>query len=101
MGMGILLGVLVAVALTFLGRGFLAWLAGFGVWLVAWRLTGVSSPFLFEATIVVLVALALVFGLPPLRRLIVSKAIMARMGKVMPRLGDTEKIALEAGTAWW
>jgi acyl-CoA dehydrogenase len=101
MGMGILLGVLVAIALTFLGRGFLAWLAGFGVWLFAWRLDGVASPWLFQATIVVLMGLALVFGLPPLRRLLVSKAVMARMAKVLPKLGDTEKIALEAGTVWW
>ena len=41
------------------------------------------------------------FGLPPLRRALVSGVAMRRMAKVLPKLGDTERIALEAGTVWW
>jgi acyl-CoA dehydrogenase len=97
----VVLAVVVALALLFVGRGFLAWLSGFAVLLIGWRMGGVTSPFLFQATIVLLVAVALVFGLPPLRRLLVSKTVMATMAKVLPKLGDTERIALEAGTVWW
>ncbi|HZP66282.1 MAG TPA: acyl-CoA dehydrogenase [Rudaea sp.] len=88
-------------ALLFLGYGFLAWVGAAGVWLIGWRITGVASPLLFEATITVLVVLALVFGVPLLRRLIVSRLAMKAMAPVLPRLGDTERIALEAGTVWW
>src|SRR6185312_9161478 len=58
-------------------------------------------PLLFESVTVVLIVLAALFGLPPLRRLIVSRLAMRTMGKVLPRLGETERIALEAGTVWW
>ncbi|WP_300616608.1 acyl-CoA dehydrogenase [Dokdonella sp.] len=95
------LALLVFTALAFRGLGFLAWIAAAGVWLVGWRVTGVHSPNLFVATIGVLAVLAAVFGLPPLRRELVSRFVMPRFAKVLPRLGDTERIALEAGTVWW
>jgi acyl-CoA dehydrogenase len=97
----IALALFVALTLTFLGRGFLAWVAGSGVLLFGWRLSGPSSPALFQGVTLTLMALALLFGVPPLRRLLVSSFAMRRMAKVLPRLGDTERIALEAGTVWW
>lgn len=96
-----LLALLAFAALAFRGLGFLAWVVAAGVWLLGWRVTGVESPNLFAATTIVLVALAAVFGLPPLRRALVSRFVMPRFAKVLPRLGDTERIALEAGTVWW
>ncbi|HZX90596.1 MAG TPA: acyl-CoA dehydrogenase, partial [Rudaea sp.] len=88
-------------ALLFLGYGFFAWTGAAAVWLLGWRILGVSSPLLFEACVIVLIALALIFGFPPLRRLLVSRFAMKAMAPVLPRLGDTERIALEAGTVWW
>jgi len=88
-------------ALLFLGYGFFAWTGAAAVWLLGWRVLGVSSPLLFEACVIVLIALALIFGFPPLRRLLVSRFAMKAMAPVLPRLGDTERIALEAGTVWW
>ncbi|HEX6833956.1 MAG TPA: acyl-CoA dehydrogenase family protein, partial [Rudaea sp.] len=88
-------------ALLFLGYGFFAWTGAAAVWLVGWRIVGVSSPLLFEACVVVLVVLALIFGLPPLRRVLISRFAMKVMAPVLPRLGETERIALEAGTVWW
>jgi acyl-CoA dehydrogenase len=95
------LALLVFLGLAFRGLGFLAWIAAAGVWLLGWRLAGVASPLLFGTCVIVLVVLALVFGLPPLRRSLVSRWVMPRFAKVLPRLGDTERIALEAGTVWW
>ena len=87
--------------LAFRGLGFLAWVAAAGIWLVGWRMTGVDSPALFGATAFVLIVLAAVFGLPALRREFVSRLVMPRFAKVLPRLGETERVALEAGTVWW
>ena len=98
---GILLGIVVALGLAFVGRGFLAWLAGTAIFLVAWRLDGVTVPALFITVVVILTILALVFGLPPIRRALVSGIAMKQMAKVLPRLGETERIALDAGTVWW
>ncbi len=96
-----LVALVVFATLAFRGSGFLAWLAGAGVLLVGWRLTGVTHPFAFSLCIAILIVLALLFGLPVLRRHLVSRFVMPAFAKVLPRLGSTERIALEAGTVWW
>ena len=95
------LALIVLGALLFVGQGFFAWTGAAAIWLIGWRITGVASPLLFESVTAVLIVLAALFGLPPLRRLVVSRLAMSTMGKVLPRLGETERIALEAGTVWW
>ena len=97
----LVLALIVLSALLFLGYGFFAWTGAAAVWLIGWRIAGVASPLLFEAATLALIVLALIFGLPPLRRLLVSRFAMKAMAPVLPRLGDTERIALEAGTVWW
>ncbi|HRQ64274.1 MAG TPA: acyl-CoA dehydrogenase [Xanthomonadaceae bacterium] len=99
--LALLVAIVLLIALLYRGLGFLAWLLPSGVLLVGWRLAGVESPNLFIGVIVVLIVLAALFGLPPLRRLLISRILMKRMAKVLPRLGDTERIALDAGTVWW
>src|SRR5881397_451974 len=51
--------------------------------------------------LLVLIALALVFVVPPLRRSIVTRWLMPILAGALPRMGETERIALEAGTVWW
>lgn len=88
-------------AFLFLGYGFLSWVGAAGFWLIGWRIVGVRSPLLFETCVIVLIVLAVIFGLPPIRRVLVSRFAMKLMAPVLPRLGETERIALEAGTVWW
>jgi acyl-CoA dehydrogenase len=96
-----ILALAVFCALAFRGLGFLAWVAAAGVWLAGWRLLGVESPTLFAAVAFTLIVLVALFGLPVLRREAVSRFLMPRFAKVLPRLGETERVALEAGTVWW
>jgi len=96
-----ILALVVFLVLAFRGFGFLGWLAAAAVWLIGWRITGIESPPLFEATSTVLIVLAIVFGVPVVRRHLVSRFVMPVFAKVLPRLGETERIALEAGTVWW
>ena len=42
-----------------------------------------------------------VFGVPAIRRRLISTPIMRRAKRALPRLGDAERIALEAGGVWW
>jgi acyl-CoA dehydrogenase len=35
------------------------------------------------------------------RRDVVTRFVMPQVGRMLPRLGDTEREALEAGTVWW
>jgi acyl-CoA dehydrogenase len=51
--------------------------------------------------ILVLGALGAIVGVAPVRRRLVSRWLLSRVGRFLPRLGDTERIALEAGTVWW
>jgi acyl-CoA dehydrogenase len=41
------------------------------------------------------------FVIPSLRLSLVSNPIMKMVGRILPTMGDTERIALEAGTVWW
>lgn len=48
----------------------------------------------------ILGALLALLLLPPLRRPLLSRWVMKILGKVLPRIGETEREALEAGTVW-
>ena len=42
-----------------------------------------------------------VVGIVPIRRRLISRLLLPRVARVLPRLGETERVALEAGTVWW
>ncbi|HEY7869646.1 MAG TPA: acyl-CoA dehydrogenase, partial [Methylomirabilota bacterium] len=50
---------------------------------------------------VLLAVLAVVLGVPPARRRLVTSWVMPVIARALPRMGATERIALEAGTVWW
>ena len=51
--------------------------------------------------IIVIAGLIALFVTPVLRRLLISAPIMKMVGRALPTMGETERIALEAGTVWW
>lgn len=51
--------------------------------------------------IVLLVALAVVFGVADIRRNLITKPVFAIFKKILPPLSDTEREAMEAGDVWW
>ena len=91
-----------AMALTLLywGRGYWAWVLVIGGALGLVAGTASPSRALLVATGLYIVAV-LVFGLPPLRRLLVTAWVMPLVARMLPQMGETEKIALDAGTVWW
>ena len=87
--------------LLYAGRGYLAWtLPAAGV-LAWWLFGGVASWTAFGIAAGLLGALALVFGIVPLRRAVLGKPLLRLMTPILPRMSDTEREALEAGTVWW
>lgn len=98
--------VLLALALfvlgAFLGRpgwgGIAGTVAALALW--AWQASAGLSPAWYILALLS-TALILVFGLPPLRRRLFASTLLPVMARVLPRLGDTERVALEAGTVWW
>ncbi|WP_109125183.1 acyl-CoA dehydrogenase [Dyella sp. C11] len=101
----LLIGWIVALAVflgfAFAGRGWLAWVLALAVLFVTWVVRGVDSPLLLYGLLIASALVALVTGFPPLRRALFARSLLPALGKVMPRLGETERIALEAGTVWW
>ncbi len=92
---GVALAALVAcLVLGFLGAPLWAWslLLASLLWALA-PATAVWAGFIL---------LAVVFNVRPLRRALVSRATMAAMRRFgfLPRISDTERTAIEAGTVW-
>lgn len=91
----IALAALVAIsALGFFGAPGWAWyaLAGILLW-------GFAAPVWAFAVVAVL---AIVFLVPPVRRPLVTRPLMKTLAAagVLPTIGETERVALEAGTVW-
>ena len=94
---GIAAVAIVTLSLLYAGRGYWAWVfVGAAILLAsAGRTPGNSVAWLVSAGL--FAAVAIVFGVPLLRRAVVSAALLPVAGRMLPRLGDTERIALEAG----
>ncbi len=93
--------VLLAVVLAYHRLAFWAWvlpLAGICGWLHAQKIEprGLWMPLALAIGV-----LALVFGLRPLRRVLVSSWVMPLLARIFPRMSETERVALDAGTVWW
>lgn len=88
-------------ALLYWGRGYWAWVVAAAAYLSAQWLAGISMPDFYWTVVAVLAALALLFGLPVLRRALITPLLLKIVKRILPRMGETERIALEAGTVWW
>ena len=97
----VVLAVVAVVVLLYKGQGYWAWVAAAALAIAARWQAGVSMPDVFWTVTAVVAAIAVVFGFRPIRRVLVSAPLMKKMAAIMPRMGDTERIALEAGTVWW
>jgi acyl-CoA dehydrogenase len=95
------IALLAAIALLYAGRGYWAWVLAIAMLLGFWYLRGIGSPVTFVLLSAAALTVALVFGVPLIRRHLMSRRLLPRTAALVPRLGDTERIALEAGTVWW
>ncbi|MFQ5655249.1 MAG: acyl-CoA dehydrogenase, partial [Planctomycetota bacterium] len=91
----------VSLALLYLGRGYLAWVIPGAGALLALALRGAIGWPTFNTVGLIFAAVALLFGLPPLRRLFVGRIAMGALSRALPGMSETERVALEAGTVWW
>ncbi len=96
-----LIAIVLFVVLIYIGRGYWAWVSAMALGLAAWWWAGIATPEAFWTVAAIALALAAVFGIRPNRRLVLSGHLMRVMRGILPRMGDTERIALEAGTVWW
>ena len=88
--------------LTYRGLAFWGFLAAGAVSLGGWvAWAGPRPAVAFAAAAGALGLYALVFGVRPIRRRLISPWLLRRLGRALPRMSETERVALEAGTVWW
>ncbi len=97
----LVIAILALVALLYAGRGYAAWTTSAAFGLAAWAMASGQTPAAFYVTTAVALATAALFGIPAVRRKLISTPAMQLVRSVLPRMSDTERIALEAGTVWW
>ncbi len=86
--------VVLVLALAFVAAPLFAWTAAAGA-----LLWGLGAPLWLLGAFA---AVALVLNVVPLRRLVVTRPILATMRRLgfLPTISETERIAIEAGTVW-
>ena len=96
-----LIALALGLGLFFAGRTWLGWVLPMATLFAGWWVTGVTTPFLFLFSTGLFALVAVITGVRPLRRDLLSRYVLPRMAPMLPRMSDTEKIAIEAGTVWW
>ncbi len=85
--------------LLYIGRGYLAWVLA----LTALTIGGYAHGAVALALVATVVGatIAVLFARKELRERWVSARLLEKLAAALPRIGETERIALEAGTVWW
>lgn len=97
--LAIIVAIVVAVSLVYTGHSWWGWILATALLLADWAVHG-GRWGLFVAFVAWL-AIAIVTGVPAVRRRVITRAVMRKLGPLLPRMSETEAIALEAGTVWW
>jgi acyl-CoA dehydrogenase len=90
-----------AKALLYHGRGLLAWTLPCTAGLAIWAGRGIESPILFWMLAIPFACLAVTLGFAPVRRALITGHLLRMMAPMFPKMSQTERTALEAGTVWW
>jgi len=97
-----LVGVLAVIfLLAFFRASIWSWLLAMLVIVPVVAIQSSLSADLFQVLIAALAVFVAVFGIPPLRRLVVSSFVLKIFRKILPQVSQTEQEALDAGTVWW
>ncbi|MCH8254078.1 MAG: acyl-CoA dehydrogenase [Gemmatimonadetes bacterium] len=98
-----IIAALVAVAATLLynRRSYWAWVVPGGLAFLWWGMIVGWEPPVYRVAAGAFLAAALLLGFRPLRRFLVTVWVIKLIKPLLPRMGETERVALEAGTVWW
>ena len=96
-----LAAIALAIGLFYLGRTWLGWVVPIAVLYVGWWQTNVDFPFAYLFSAAMFALFAVVGGVPRLRRDVVTRFVLPKLEPVLPKMSETERVAIEAGTVWW
>jgi acyl-CoA dehydrogenase len=90
-----------AFALFYLGRTWLGWVVPGALLFYGWWQVEPSRPFVFLFGAGLFGLVAALTGLPGVRRQLLTARILPAIAPILPRMSDTERVAIEAGTVGW
>src|SRR5688572_13284801 len=90
-----------AFALFYYGRAWLGWVLPGALLIFGWWRSQPEYPFLFLFSTGLFGLTVVLTGVPGLRRELLSARILPRIAPILPKMSDTEKVAIEAGTVGW
>jgi len=90
-----------AVALFYHGRAWLGWVVPGALLFTGWWFSQPSQMFVFLFGAGLFALVAALTGLPGVRRELLTARILPLIAPILPKMSDTEKVAIEAGTVGW
>ncbi len=91
----------IVVALAFLRANTAQFTLALLLWLAAAATAGHWSSNVCVAAFAGFLFIAALLNLAPLRRTLISSPLLGIYRRILPRMSQTERDALEAGTVWW
>ena len=91
----------VILLLAFFRASIWSWLLALSVIVPLAAIQSRLSDDVFKIIIVVLAVVVAIFGIPQMRRMLVSGPVLKIFRKILPQVSQTEQEALDAGTVWW
>jgi acyl-CoA dehydrogenase len=92
---------LVFLGLAAMGRAWLGWVLALGGALFLWGYPAPEWAIFFWSITGLFLAVVALTGIVPLRQLALSGTIMKLVSGILPKMSETERAALEAGTVGW
>jgi acyl-CoA dehydrogenase len=96
-----LAALVIFVLLAFFRATVVSWLLAIMVIVPVVAIQARLSETILQVVYVLLVAAVVLFGVPLLRRTLVSGAVLSLFRKILPPISATEQEAIDAGTVWW
>lgn len=84
--------IIVVLAAGYLGASLIVWTLALAVILIGWN----APPW----ALYTFATVAVIFNIKPIRRTLLTAGIMKLMKGFLPKISDTERVALEAGVVW-
>ena len=91
----------IAASLLYNRRSYWAWTIPGGFAFLWWGMSVGWEPPAYRVAAGAFLVSALLLGFRPLRRVLVTSWVIKLIKPLLPRMGETERVALEAGTVWW
>jgi acyl-CoA dehydrogenase len=91
----------VFLVLAFFRASIVGWLIGAMIFVPLIAIQSRISDTALQVVGALLLFVILVFGIPFLRRFLVSRPILKIFRNILPQVSQTEQEALDAGTVWW